>query len=158
MARVSIYVSDDLKARMAEAGDALNWSDIARPAFENAIANHNHRKGRNMSTMIERLRASKVRHEQDQDDDAKQRGRGWATDRAEFAELKQVADIDLDQFGKGLNSIFKAIHDAVDPDDTLETEDLCETLFGDAVDHTDTWLIAWVEGAQEAFAEVKDQI
>src|SRR4051812_27989218 len=37
MARVSIYVSDELKAEMDKAGDAINWSQIARPAFMAAL-------------------------------------------------------------------------------------------------------------------------
>lgn len=37
MARISIYVPDDLKALMDAAGDTINWSEVARPAFEAAL-------------------------------------------------------------------------------------------------------------------------
>lgn len=157
MARVSIYVSDELKARMTEAGDALNWSDIARPAFETALATYNHRKGQNMQTAIERLRASKARHEQEQESDAKQCGRDWASNRAEFAELERMDAIDLSLFGNGVNHIWRDIKDAVDPNNDEDGEDVSERLFGD-VEHDESWLISWVEGVQEFYAEVANQI
>ena len=39
MARVTLYVPDDLKAAM-DGVDGVNWSEIARPAFITAIAGH----------------------------------------------------------------------------------------------------------------------
>lgn len=39
MARVSIYVSDELKARMDAAEDGINWSEVARACFEKALDN-----------------------------------------------------------------------------------------------------------------------
>jgi hypothetical protein len=59
MAKLNLYVPDDLKARMDAVSDNVNWSEVARPAFQAAVANYEHRKGRNMTTAIERLRASK---------------------------------------------------------------------------------------------------
>ena len=45
MARVSIYISDELKARMDKVGEAANWSGIVRPAILSEVASHEHRKG-----------------------------------------------------------------------------------------------------------------
>lgn len=158
MARVSIYVSDELKARMAEAGDALNWSDIARPAFETALAAFNHRKGQNMQTAIERLRASKVQHKQEQESSGKECGRLWAMNKAEFAELERIDAIDLSLFGNGVNHIWQDIRSAIDPHDTLDTSELSMALFGEDEDYEEDWLIAWVEGVQEFYAEVANEI
>ena len=158
MARVSIYVSDELKARMAEAGDALNWSDIARPAFETALAAFNHRKGQNMQTAIERLRASKAYHEQEQEDDGKQQGRDWAANRASFPDLKRMAEIDLNLFGNGVTHIWRAMKNAVDPKGEVDDDDASQHLFGDVDPPEGDRLIAFVEGAQEFYAEVADQL
>ncbi len=38
MARMTIYIPDDLKARMDEAGENTNWSEIAQKAFEAAVS------------------------------------------------------------------------------------------------------------------------
>ena len=158
MARVSIYVSDELKARMAEAGDALNWSDIARPAFETALAAYNHRKGQNMQTAIERLRASKAQHEQARESDAKERGRAWAANKAEFAELERLSDVDPGLYGNGINHIWRAIMAAVDPNENEDDRDVAHSLFGDDEEHDEEWLISWVEGVQEFYAEVASQL
>lgn len=157
MARVSIYVSDEMKARMSEAGDALNWSDIARPAFEAALAAYSHRKDKSVQTAIERLRASKAQHVQEQTSDAKQNGRAWAADDAEFAQLKRVADIDADAL-ELLGDAWSSIRNATDPEGDLTVAELCNELFGDEDNRDDEWLIAWIKGAQEFYAEVADQL
>ncbi|SEP09496.1 hypothetical protein SAMN02799625_04653 [Methylobacterium sp. UNC300MFChir4.1] len=158
MARVSIYVSDELKARMTEAGDALNWSDIARPAFETALATFNHRKGQNMQTAIERLRASKAQHFEERDAGAIQRGRDWAADKATFAELKELDKIDLNLFDHGVNDLWRAVKDALDPDGQMSHNEAAEVWFGDHQEDGDAGLEAWVAGAQGFFTEVEDQL
>ena len=95
MARVSIYVPDELKARMDQAGDAINWSEIARPAFQAALAAYEHRKGQTMSTAVERLRASKQEYEQEESTSGEDAGRAWAKDDAEYGELVAISKIDL---------------------------------------------------------------
>lgn len=37
MARMTVYIPDELKARMDEAGPDSNWSEIAQRAFEASI-------------------------------------------------------------------------------------------------------------------------
>ena len=37
MPRISVYVTDDFKARMDEAGEAFNWSALAQRAFQDAL-------------------------------------------------------------------------------------------------------------------------
>ena len=37
MARMSIYVPDDLKGRMDRLSDRVNWSGVAQAAFETEI-------------------------------------------------------------------------------------------------------------------------
>ena len=157
MARVSIYVSDELKSRMAETGDALNWSDIARPAFETAIATFNHRKGRNMDTVIERLRASKAQFTHNAEAYGKKAGRQWASDKAGFAELRAIAELDVDALTDDLDSIGTAIVRSIDPEDTYGS-DAPEILFGERTWPTKEWLLGWVEGAQELFAEIEDKL
>ena len=158
MARVSIYVSDELKARMSEAGDALNWSDIARPAFETALAAFNHRKGQNMQTAIQRLRASKESEQQQQTSNGHREGRDWAANYGSFGALKRLAAIDTSLYSHEPSNIWGAIRAAVDPRGEHDDHDTVEALFGDDAVIPDGWLVAWVEGVQEFFAEVEDQI
>lgn len=157
MARVSIYVSDDLKSRMAEVGDALNWSDIARPAFEAAIATFNHQRGRNMETVIERLRASKAQYTHHAEGHGKAAGRQWGSDKASFFELRAISELDLGVLTDNLERIEGAIVRALDPENTYGS-DAAEIIFGDRAWPTKEWLLGWIEGAQELFEEVKDQL
>lgn len=164
MARVSIYVSDELKARMTAVGDALNWSDIARPAFEAAIAAFNHRRKQSMQTAVERLRASKVKHEAQQEEEGLESGRDWAANYAEFDVLKRLSRVDTNLYRHEPDSIWQAIKAAADPQNAQEDRDLAEELFGaeellgDAPLPDGEWLIAWVEGAQQLFSEVEAKL
>jgi predicted transcriptional regulator len=39
MPRVTLYIPDDLKARMDEVSEAVNWSAIAQQAFRDVVIN-----------------------------------------------------------------------------------------------------------------------
>src|SRR5262245_52908805 len=89
MARITLYVSDELKARLDAAGDEINWSDVARPVLTEAVASLEHRKG-DMTTAIERLRASKQRGDQAEKVRGKDEGRKWAEEKAEYRWLQRL--------------------------------------------------------------------
>src|SRR5947209_133679 len=95
MPRVTLYVSDDLKALMDEVGEAENWSAVAQGAFREAVAVHAIKKEPdNMDHVIERLRASKERATQNSFNSGKVSGKNWAMERAEWEELKRVSECD----------------------------------------------------------------
>ena len=91
MARVSIYVTDELKARMDKAGD-LNWSAAAQRAFEIELSLARWKMVENEEAMvIERLRASKHREDEADRNAGREAGQEWARTAAEYGELKRVA-------------------------------------------------------------------
>src|SRR4051812_9338803 len=95
MPRVTLYVPDDLKARMDEVGELVNWSAIAQRAFGEAVASHRLRKDpTDMKEVIERLRASKERIEAQAESYGKECGKKWAMQSAEYDELKRIAEFD----------------------------------------------------------------
>lgn len=160
MARMSIYVSDDLKARMDERPNA-NWSGVAQDAFEIEIRSTMKGDG-DMSAVVERLRASKMKKEQEQKPDWHQMGREWAMHSAEYDELQRVAAIDpvgLDALNDDtlFLSIAIAIHDGEHSREDVAM--FAEELTGTTGRHPSydqmTW---WLEGATEVWEEVKDQI
>src|SRR5262249_28953989 len=60
MARMTVYIPDDLKARMDKTREEVNWSQLACAAFERQLCDIASRKARkDMDDVIERLRASK---------------------------------------------------------------------------------------------------
>jgi hypothetical protein len=156
MARVSIYVSDELKARMTAVGDAINWSDVARPAFEQAIANHNHRKVHTMDTAIERLRASKKKAAMSDEDQGRSEGRAAASGLMEYDDLVRLSRIDTSSY---IGTLHEALYRALDPDNDHNRAEFHEMWFtNEGADVSDDFVRGFIEGAQEFFDEVKDQI
>lgn len=162
MARLSIYVPDELKGRMDAVGDAVNWSEVARPAFVSAVANHEHRKGRSVSTAIERLRASKAQHLNFLEGGGKAAGRRWAENFATYAELKAVAGIGLENQDPDEAGALSVLVDVLDPQ--RESPDIFYETLGLEADRQlsgvslNRYASAFVEGAQEFFEEVEDQL
>lgn len=96
MARVSIYVPDDMKARMDEVGeDRVNWSSVAQVAFRLAIINAALTREPKMEDVIERLKASKAVDDQRDHAQGVTEGREWAAKQATYRHLKTVANVDL---------------------------------------------------------------
>jgi predicted transcriptional regulator len=155
MARVSIYVPDDLKARMDRIGEAANWSEVVRPAILSEVANREHRKGANMATVVERLRASKEKYLKEAEHYGLEAGRKWASDKAEYYELVQVAnywetsrwDVDLD----GLRLL-------IDPNEELTTEEFYDVVGCKGFEESNEFAEGFAHGAQEVFEEVADEI
>jgi len=153
MARLSIYISDELKARMDRIGDGVNWSEVVRPAIQTIVATHEYRRSPNMTTAIERLRASKLDAEQEDITDGKTAGRRWAEQDASYPELRRVAK--LSDNCHGIEDLKKA----VDPFDNQSQREFLEEIFGDAdADPSEVYVEAFIDGAQEFFNEVSDKL
>jgi hypothetical protein len=155
LARIAIYVPDELKSRM-DTVDNANWSEIARPAFESAIATFQHEKGKTMDSAIERLRASKRLQSQNDFLAGQQQGRTWTRDTASFAELRRLSRVlfpNDDYRGAG-----QALRTALDPVDDMTGEEVFEDCFGEDEDITDDFVAGFITGAKDFFAEVKSQL
>jgi hypothetical protein len=87
-ARTTITVPADLKARMEAIEGLVNWSALACQAFEHKLAELIKQRGsKNMTDVVNRLRASKQKLENKQYQDGYAAGREWAKDTAEAQEL-----------------------------------------------------------------------
>jgi hypothetical protein len=155
MARVTLYVSDDFKARMDAAGDEINWSDVARPALIAAAAAFEHTKGRNMTTAIERLRASK--READQQDKlfGNKGGRAWAEDKAEYRSLQHLYRRRRDCPAEEPRH---ALRCAVDPDYEVHPDDLLDVCPALSILQSDEYTEAFVEAAVKFYLEVREEV
>jgi hypothetical protein len=159
MPRVTLYVTDDLKARMDEVGEAVNWSALAQRAFREAVAIHTlKRNPTDMKQVIERLRASKARTEERSRESGKECGKTWAQQAAEYDELKQIAGyakINVAPAPMDLN----ALQTLIDPEremDRYQWHDFWQT-HGDG-DPNDAFAEGFIEGAAEVFDEIEDQL
>lgn len=96
MPKVTVYVSDELKARM-DGFKGAEWSAAAQKSFEKEI--HIMESQMTASTIedaVTRLRASKQLTMDTDVEQGKDCGTQWALKRATYGELKAVAAIDLD--------------------------------------------------------------
>src|SRR5215472_12164296 len=126
MARISLYVPDELQVRMEAAREAINCSEVARPALTAAVAAFEHQKGKNVTTAIERLRASKQRADQEDKSRGNEFGRGWAENYAEYRWLRELL------FRRNRHPFEEpkhALRCIMDPTDDRVNEDVAELLY-----------------------------
>jgi hypothetical protein len=88
---MNISVPDDLKARIDKVREDVNWSSIACRAFEQKLGEIASRKERKtMVDVIQRLRASKQRYENEFFREGARIGAKWAKEQAEVRELRNL--------------------------------------------------------------------
>jgi hypothetical protein len=93
MGRIHLYLPDDLRDRMDTAAKAsdVNWSSVAATAFELHLAEIAARKKRTtMKDTVQRLRASRLKTEKRQTNDANKAGMKWTAEEAEWAQLQSL--------------------------------------------------------------------
>ncbi len=157
MPRITVYVPDDLKARMDSAGDDLNWSALAQLAFRGAIATHAlKRDPTDMTSVIERLRASKERAEEVDFAHGQRSGAEWAKASAEYDELRRLSDF----HGTDNEENLDALCHLIDPEKEMDRRDW-GAFWADCglnSDPNDAFARGFIEGAAAVFEEVEDQL
>jgi len=156
MPRVTLYVPDDLKARMDEAGADVNWSAVAQRAFMEAVLTHAVRKDdSDMTSVVERLRASKERVEAAELEFGQRCGKKWAKETAEYDELVRIAKFHQTNAEANLATLQQLI-DPGGEKTIFEWVDFWRD-HGDQ-EPSDTFASGFIEGAAEIYAEVADQL
>jgi hypothetical protein len=161
MARISLYIPDELRARMDAAGSEINWSDVARPALTAAIATFEHRKGQSMSTAIERLRASRQLSHQRDKDRGNRHGCVWAEKKAEYRALR---DLVYRRSSHPAEEPLHALKCVMDPVYYHPPEEEFEHFAADDVDpevlehESDEYWQAFIDGAVSFFQEVRQEV
>jgi hypothetical protein len=105
-----------------------------------------------MNTPIERLRASKQEAELQDKTEGKQAGREWADEKAGHAELRRVSEIPDGGF------YFANLRAAIDLEHNLTNEELVKYMFDNDAEPTDQYIEGFIKGAQEFFAELRNQL
>jgi hypothetical protein len=163
MARVSIYVPDELKARMDRAGE-LNWSAAAQRAFEIELNQARWKMIENEEDrVIERLRASKAQEDQADRNAGHMFGEKWARSLAAYGELKRVATYEhWDETSEEDYPVQLAclIFDVPGPRDldAADVRDLWERVWDRASEPPGAWIDGFITGATEVWNEVADKV
>ena|SRR3984893_849289 len=168
MAKITIYVPDELKAEMdaAPKEPQINWSGLAQEAFElecRRIANRKKGAGK-MEAVIQRLRKSKERLINEDKVAGDAAGRRWASTKASYGELRQLT--------MGHDDVWNSTGFAEDPGWTflvvlagnLQRADeygaeFWEQWYDDGGGQPSAdFVLGFVEGATELFDEVADKL
>jgi hypothetical protein len=163
MPKVTVYVPEDLKARMDSHGDAVNWSHAAQHAFERAVAEREARMQPEVTDMmVARLRLSKQAYEEQQREEGRGSGRDWAIKTADYGELERL---DHAFGGEGTDWAAVTAREVVEvvTADHVTWNSVSEWWEENAgvegnIKVTDAYAAGFVEGALEAFGEVKDRL
>lgn len=171
MARVSIYVPDEMRADMDALGDRVNWSAVAQEAFAARLGRAKQMESR-MVDVIERLRESKLKDERYARERGRLVGRKYAERVATYRELEALAafrpalsngftytPLILQVYGciDLANGVTDADHPNSDSarnwlDDHITDGEPAPVLLSD--EH----LSGWLDGVREVWDEVKDKI
>lgn len=103
--------------------------------------------------VIDRLRASKQAAEIADTARGAQAGRLWAERDADYRWLQRLADETCVR-----SRPFETLRAAIDPDEQIDPGEVHEICFGDENDTSNEFIEAFIDGAVEAFAEVRHEI
>ena len=168
--RTTISVPRDLKKRMDKVSEPVNWSGIACRAFEihlgETAAKKEHKE---MSDVVQRLRASRKETDSDWFRKGRMCGERWARNYASYDELVRVAAVSEDDDHpwevdernpySAAEVLFFAI-DGTEDRDRSGASDYWERAIGEAnepLQHPE-FLRGFVDGAADLFESIEDQI
>ncbi|MHC2415547.1 hypothetical protein ACVJGC_008138 [Bradyrhizobium diazoefficiens] len=104
-------------------------------------------------SMIDRLRASKHKAEAADTTRGAQAGRLWAERYADYQWLRRLADETCLR-----SQPFETLRAAIDPNEQIDPSEVHEICFGDENDTSNEFIFGFIDGAVEAFAEVRHEI
>ena len=164
MARTTISLPDDLKERMDAVKEPVNWSQVAARAFETRLGEIASRaRGKDMDSVIQRLRASKVACEDSDTKEGREAGERWAQHDAEWSELERLdRALRDDSFwieGIEEQDWARVVYLAMGNDECSSRSDI-EEFWGEDVEvHSSrAWFQGFCDGAIAVFDEVRDKV
>ena len=153
-------VPDDLKARMDEAGQAVNWSVIAQQAFREVILNLAvRRETATMDDAVERLRASKQSYVETERESGLEVGEEWATEDATYSELLRIAKA-VEEARREID--LQTLQDLIDPEHKMDAGDWVrfweDRGFSDDSEPSDVWVRAFADGTARLFQKARKHV
>lgn len=153
-------VPDDLKARMDEAGQAVNWSVIAQQAFREVILNLAvRRETATMDDAVERLRASKQSYVETERESGLEVGEEWATEDAAYSELLRIAKA-VEEARREID--LQTLQDLIDPEHKMDVGDWVrfweDRGFSGDSEPSDVWVRAFADRAARLFQKARKHV
>jgi len=167
MAKMTIYVPDDLKSRMDQA-EGVNWSPLACRAFEAKLSEIITKRGaKDMKDVIARLRASKESSDSADRQISRTIGRSWGMMQATAAQLGALEKVNDENYEwdtileppASAYSGAEALYFILSPEDDGDRDasrDFWSGYFGRPITFDN--LMGFIEGALAVWEEVKDEL
>lgn len=115
--------------------------------------NEDQTSGRGCAAMVDRLRASKRTTDAVDATRGAQAGRLWAERDAEYQWLQRLADEACLR-----PQPFETLRAAIDPNEQIDPGEVHEICFGDERETSNEYIAGFIDGAVEAFAEVRHEV
>jgi hypothetical protein len=150
-------VLDNRKARMDEAGEAVNLSTMAQQAFKETCINLAVRKETaTMDDVVEPLRASMQSYVETGREAALEVGEEWAKEHAKDGELSRIAEA-VEEVRREID--LQTLQDLIDPERKMDGSDWVSFwedrgFSGDSTP-SDVWVRAFADGAARLFHKVR---
>jgi hypothetical protein len=152
-------VPDDLKARMDEAGQAVNWSVIAQQAFREVILMAVRRETATMDDAVERLRASKQSSVETERESGLEVGEEWATEDATYSELLRIAKA-VEEARREID--WQTLQDLIDPEHKMDVGDWVrfweDRGFSGDSEPSDVWVRAFADRAATLIQKIRSPL
>jgi hypothetical protein len=174
MPKMTIYIPEELQSRMDEIppmGGEPNWSALAQEVFSRECDRYFQRAkiALKIRDAVDRLRREKERTEDAERNEGDIAGRKWAAEKADYAQLVRLKQFAMRPNWRKRNKeeiglvwpVFDAIIGWTNPSELDEQydNDWCIDFWTTWTNKaTDAFVIAFVEGALELFAEVEPQL
>ena len=177
--RTTITVPQDLKERMDAVKEQVNWSALACKAFEEKLAEIASKNEKiTMDDVIQRLKVSKERMENDEYKEGEKVGRRWASRKGGARELMLLErflesldgepsfgrDEFFSGYGSSAYSTAEQLYFAIHPENNRDRDsakDFWERALGEDDVHkaeSDSFLRGFAEGAEAVWLEVRSQL
>jgi hypothetical protein len=165
--RMNVSVPRDLKARMDNTKESVNWSGVAAQAFEGKLLEIKSRKGgKEMNEVIARLKAAAELEANRLYQAGFKAGQDWASEKATPKQLRRLAEYAADDESREGHWASEALVSAVwpDPEDKLSQsapEDFWRHALGDKAAELvedDDFHRGFVEGALDLWRRVRTKL
>jgi hypothetical protein len=166
MPKRSIYVSDDLAARMADF-EAENWSKVAAVCFEQRLAELMRQRDQDaMKAAVQRLRASKMQQANAAQREGFEAGFQWAQHSADYGQLERLVNYEhMDTLFDGgpseafsAGEILVAIVEGEDRPDRQSSDDFWTNLDAEGKQYDDAFVEGFIDGVNDFYEKVADEI
>jgi hypothetical protein len=166
--RTTISIPIDLKRRMDAAGRGVNWSAVAARAFEVELAEiASKKKEKTMNDVVQRLRASKYRGNNERFKAGEKVGQKWAKEDADADELERLDERDFSQVfdsEKSWSMAWLRLYKILHPEHSKEpdrADDFWKKQLGryhDSVTMDQMFMKGFIKGALDVWHEVKEKL